>query len=90
MGEFGLRTSGYLAHETRVLQDNIRIFVPSQAAPAHIPSMFLNFAASYNSHTCKRLDEGQAPHLGFLSFSGLLQFLPCTLAGTLWQLSFDS
>lgn len=93
MGECGLRTSGYLAHETRVLQDSIRIFVPSQPGPIHILSILLTFAASHNSHTCKRLEEGQTPHLGFscfLSFSGLQQFLPCTLAGTLWQLSFDS
>lgn len=86
MGECGLRTSGCVAHETRVLQDNIRVFVPSQPGPVHIPSILLTFAASHNSHTCKRLEEGQAPHLGFscfLSFSGLQQFLPCTLAGTL-------
>lgn len=38
MGE--LRLSGYLAHETRVLQDNMRIFDPSQAEPAYIPFIF--------------------------------------------------
>lgn len=65
MGEFGLRTSGYLAHEAGLLQDNIRIFVPSQPARVHIPSIFLTLAASYNSLTCKRLEKGQTPHLEF-------------------------
>ena len=63
MGEFRLSTSGYLAREIRVLQDNVRIFDPSQPDPVHIPFIFLIFAASYDSHTCKRLEEGQIPHL---------------------------
>lgn len=59
MGELRLSMSGYLAHEVRILQDNVRIFDPSQPDPVHIPFIFLSFAASHDSHTCKRLEEGQ-------------------------------
>lgn len=86
MGEFRLSISGYLAHEVRILQDNVRIFDPSQPDQVRIPFIFLSFAASHDSHTCKRLEEGQIPHFDFwcfISFSGPLQFLPCILAGTL-------
>lgn len=86
MGEFRLSTSGYLAHEIRVLQDNVRIFDPSQPDPVHIPFIFFIFAESHDSHTHKRLEEGQIPHFdfcGFISFSRPLRFLPCILAGTL-------
>lgn len=82
MGEFRLSASGYLAHEIRVLQDNMRIFDPSQAEPVHIPFFFI-FATSHGSCTSKRLEEGHFGFWHFISFSGPLQFLSCILGGTL-------
>lgn len=83
MGEFRLSASGYLAHEIRVLQDNMRIFDPSQAEPVLFFFFYFIFATSRDSCTSKRLEEGHFGFWHFISFSGPLQFLSCILGGTL-------